>query len=173
MWRPCYDGRERLVAMRRVDSPGKCREFGAGTGDPRIGTSVARAPCAGPALDVGRIGRRGRIVTRMLRSRHTTIPKGIGRTGSGRQKLGGGARASPPHKTLSGFAICIHYTHSEPAVNQLDEEFHGRLCGESGRVTESTALASSVRGRRRADASSASAVPSAMRLWRSSSVAIC
>ena len=48
------------------------------------------------------------------------------------KKLGGGARASPPHKTLSGFAICIHYTHSEPAVNQLDEEFHGSLRGGVG-----------------------------------------
>lgn len=68
----------------------------------------------------------------MLRSRHATIPEGVGRAGSRRQKLGGGARASPPHKTLSGFAICIHYTHSEPAVNQIDEEFHGSLRGGVG-----------------------------------------
>lgn len=37
----------------------------------------------------------------MLRSRHATIPEVVGRTGYERQKLGGGARASPPHKTLS------------------------------------------------------------------------
>ena len=43
----------------------------------------------------------------------------------------------------------------------------------SGRVTESTARTSSASGRRRAEASSSSAVPPAMRLWRSRSVAIC
>lgn len=48
------------------------------------------------------------------------------------KKLGGGAHASPPHKTLSGFDIHIHYTRSEPAVNQLGEEFHGRLRGGVG-----------------------------------------
>lgn len=132
MRQPCYDGRERLIAMRREVSPGKCREFGAGVGDPRIVTFGARAPCVRPALGGGRIGRRGRIVARMLRSRHATIPKGIGRAGYERQKLGGGARASPPHKTLSGFDIHIHNTRSEPAVNQLGEEFHGRLRGGIG-----------------------------------------
>lgn len=78
-------------------------------------------------LDGGRIGRRGRSVARMLRSRHATIPEGVGRTGYERQKLGGGARASPPHKTLSGFDIQLQYTRSEPAINQLGEEFHGCL----------------------------------------------
>lgn len=48
------------------------------------------------------------------------------------KKLGGGARTSPPHKTLSGFDIHIHYTHSEPAVNQVREEFHGSLRGGVG-----------------------------------------
>ena len=48
------------------------------------------------------------------------------------KKLGGGARASPPHKTLSGFDIQLHYTRSEPAVNQLGEEFHGSLRGGVG-----------------------------------------
>ena len=159
--------------MRCGDSPCKCQECGAGVGTPRIVTPGTRVPCAGPALDGGRIGRRGKSIARMLRSRHATIPEGVGRAGYERQKKGGGARASPPHKTLSGFAICTHYTRSEPVVDQPGGEFHGRLCGESGRVTESTALASSVRGRRRADASSASAVPPVMRLWRSRSVAIC
>ena len=46
MLQPCYDGRECLVAMRRGDSPGKCREFGAGVGTPRIVTSGIQAPCA-------------------------------------------------------------------------------------------------------------------------------
>ncbi len=96
------------MAMRRGDSPGKCREFGAGVGDPRIVTSVARAPCAGPALDGGRIGHRGRSVARMVgtqRFRKAPVapdPKD--------KKLGGGARASPPHKTLSGLDIQLHYT---------------------------------------------------------------
>jgi hypothetical protein len=45
------------------------------------------------------------------------------------KKLGGGARASPPHKTLSGFDIHIHYTRSEPAVDQPGGEFRGRLSG--------------------------------------------
>lgn len=48
------------------------------------------------------------------------------------KKLGGGARASPPHKNLSGFDIQMHYTRSEPAVDQLGEEFHGRLRGGVG-----------------------------------------
>ena len=48
------------------------------------------------------------------------------------KKLGGGARTSPPHKTLSGFDIHMHYTHSEPAVNQVREEFHGSLRGGVG-----------------------------------------
>lgn len=65
----------------------------------------------------------------------------------------------PRHINPSGFAICTHYARSEPAVDQLGEESHGRLHGESGRVTESTALTSSARGRRRAEASLASAVP--------------
>ena len=59
---------------------------------------------------------------RFRRSSASSDPEG--------KKLGGGARASPPHKTLSGFAICIHYTHSEPAVNQLDEEDCSLLMGE-------------------------------------------
>ena len=42
----------------------------------------------------------GRSVARMPRSRHATIPEGVGRAGYERQKLGGGALASPPHKTL-------------------------------------------------------------------------
>lgn len=48
------------------------------------------------------------------------------------KKLGGGARASPPHKNLSGFDIQMHYTRSEPAVDQLGEEFHGSLRGGVG-----------------------------------------
>ena len=71
-----------------------------------------------------------------------TIPEGAGRAGSERQKirrrrpdpkdkkLGGGARASPPHKTLAGFDIQLHYTRSEPAVDQLDEEDCSLLMGE-------------------------------------------
>ena len=43
----------------------------------------------------------------------------------------------------------------------------------SGRVTESTVLMSSAKGRRSDEASSASAVPFAMRLLRSRSEAIC
>ena len=117
------------MAMRRGDSPGKCREFGAGAGDPRIVTSAVRAPCVGLALDGGRIGHPGRSVARMHQGRHATIPEGVGRAGSGRQKLGGGARASPPHKTLSGFDISIHYTRSEPAVDQPGGEFHGSVRG--------------------------------------------
>ena len=46
------------------------------------------------------------------------------------KKLGGGARASPPHKTLAGFDIQLHYTRSEPAVDQLDEEDCSLLMGE-------------------------------------------
>jgi len=75
------------MAMRRGDSPGKCREFGAGVGDPRIVTSVARAPCAGPALDGGRTGHRGRSVARMPQGWDATIPEGAGRAGSERQKI--------------------------------------------------------------------------------------
>ncbi len=82
----CYDGRERLVAMRCGDSPCKCQECGAGVGTPRIVTPDTRVPCAGPALDGGRIGRRGRSIARMLRSRHATIPEGVGRAGYERQK---------------------------------------------------------------------------------------
>ncbi len=48
------------------------------------------------------------------------------------KKLGGGARASPPHKTLSGFAICTHYTHSKPAVDQPGGESHESLRGGVG-----------------------------------------
>ena len=66
MRQPCYDGRERLMAMHCGDSPCKRRDFGAGVGDPRIVTFGARAPCAGPALDGSRIGRRGRSIARML-----------------------------------------------------------------------------------------------------------
>ena len=88
MWQPCYDGRERLVAMLCGDPPGKCREFGAGVGTPRIVTYGTRAPCAGPALDGGRIGCRCSSIARMLRSRHATIPEGVGRDGYERQKIG-------------------------------------------------------------------------------------
>ena len=87
MRQTCCGGRERLMVMRCGDSPGKCREFGAGAGDPRIVTSGARAPCAGLALDDGRIGRPGRSVARMLRSRHATIPEGVGLAGYERQKI--------------------------------------------------------------------------------------
>ena len=83
----CYDGRERLVAMLCGDPPSTCREFGAGVGTPRIVTPGTRAPCAGPALDGGRIGRRCRSIARMLRSRHATIPEGVGRDGYERQKI--------------------------------------------------------------------------------------
>ena len=141
MWQPCYDGRERLVAMRRGGSPCKCREFGAGADDSRIVTSGTQAPCAGPALDGGRVGRTGRSVVRMLQGRPATIPGGVGRAGYERQKS---------------------------TRNSMDASTEA-----SGRVTESTALMSSARVRSSAGASSASAVPSAMRRWRSRSEAIC
>jgi hypothetical protein len=35
------------------------------------------------------------------------------------QKLGGGARASPPHKTLSGFDIWFHSNQPGLAVNRV------------------------------------------------------
>ena len=118
--------------MRCGDSPGKCREFGAGADDPRIVTSGARAPRSDPPwMVVGSVAAAGasRACPKVdtLRFRKTSAaPDTKGK------KLGGGAHASPPHKTLSGFDIHIHYTRSEPAVNQLGEEFHGCLRGGIG-----------------------------------------
>ena len=74
------------MAMRCGDSTRICRECGAGVGTPRIMTCGARAPCAGPDLDGGRIGRRGRSIARMPQGECATIPEGVGRAGSGRKK---------------------------------------------------------------------------------------
>ena len=98
------------MAMRRGDSPGNCREFGAGADDPRIVTFGARAPRSDPLwMTVGSVAVAGashacpKVGTQRFRKAPVAPdPKG--------KKLGGGARASPPHKTLSGLDIQLHYT---------------------------------------------------------------
>ena len=89
------------------------------------------------------------------------------------KKLGGGARASPPHKTLSGFAIRTHYTRSEPAVDQLGGEFHGRLCGGVGTCDGEHGPHVVCQGAEARRCLVGKRGPPAMRLWRSRSVVIC
>ena len=130
-----------LQSSRLLDVAAMLRRTGAIGGNASRGFSVqmsgmrrrsghpvnrgVRRPGAsfGPALDGGRIGRRGRSIARMPQGWDVTIPEVVGLAGSGR------ARASPPHKTLSGFDIQLHYIQSEPAVDQLGGEFHGRFRG--------------------------------------------
>ena len=119
-----------------------------------------RSPLQGNILPLGGAGR---IIAEMC------YPPEVTKS----QKLGGGAHASPPHKTLSGFAICIHYTHSEPAVNQLDEEFHGRLCGSVGAGDGEHGPHVVCQGTETRRALVGELGPPAMRLWRSRSVAFC
>lgn len=127
MRQPCYDGRERLMAMHCGNSTCTCRECGAGVGNPRIVKSGARVPRSDSIwMVVGLVAVAGAShacseagTQRFRRASAAPDTKG--------KKLGGGARASPPHKTLSGFDIQLQYTRSEPAINQLGEEFYGCL----------------------------------------------
>ena len=98
------------MAMRLGNSTCTCRECGAGVGTPRIMTCGVQVPRSDPLLmAVGSVAVAGvsRACPKVGTQRFRKAPVAPDPKD---KKLGGGARASPPHKTLSGLDIQLHYT---------------------------------------------------------------